>query len=372
MRIRLVEVIRLDLVLLHALRTSVGTHARRPVVIVRIETDAATGWGECSALLEPNYTEEYADGAERILQEFLVPSLLAAGTIERTLDGCLATMDCVRGNPMAKSALEMALLDAHLRESNRSLAEMLGSSRGAIDAGANVSLGSRDEVLQATELCVAAGYRRVKLKIAPGGDVANVEAIRATYPDLLLCVDANGSYDLARDDDLAALHALDRCGLTAIEQPLAPEDLLAHARLALLLKTPIMLDESVATLGTLDLVIALAAADGLCIKPARVGGIRIARAMHDRAVAAGLHCSIGGMLETGIGRSAAVTVGALPGFDLPGDLGGSARYFSPDLTPAHELIDGQLLVPTGAGIGVMPVEETLRSAQTRSSVFPAL
>jgi O-succinylbenzoate synthase len=91
--------------------------------------------------------------------------------------------------------------------------------------------------------------------------------------------------------------------------------------------------------------------------------------MHDRAHALGLSCSIGGMLESGIGRAAAIALGALAGFDLPGDLGASDRYFVPDLTAPHTLVDGELIVPDGAGLGVLLDEEEIARATIRAQLF---
>ena len=371
MRLRVVEISRLDLVLLHALRTSVGEHGRRPVLIARVIADDAEGFGECSALAEPTYTEEYADGAEAMLVDYLVPRILRGARDDLRVEERIASLDGVRGHPMAKAALEMALLDAALRAEGQSLAAYLGATQRAIPAGANVSIGSPDDVIPAVKQSLDAGYRRIKCKIAPGQDVEVVRAVRSTFPDVLLSVDANGSYDYENPEHRKVLRKLDDFGLTLIEQPLAPEDLLGHARIASDLETPIFLDETVTTLGMLRVAIALRACDGVSIKPARVGGISVAKKMHDLCRKEGLHLAIGGMLETGIGRAAALAVGALPGFDLPGDLGGSERYFSPDLTSPHELRDGCLVVPSGPGIGVVPIENVMMSARVRNRLFQA-
>ena len=371
MRLRVVEISRLDLVLLHALRTSVGEHGRRPVIIARVIADDAEGFGECSALAEPTYTEEYADGAEAVLVDHLVPRILKGARDDLRAEERIASLEGVRGHPMAKAALEMALLDASLRADGRSLGTYLGATQREIPAGANVSIGSPDDVIPAVKQSLDAGYRRIKCKIAPGQDVDVVRAVRSSFPDIVLSVDANGSYDYEDLEHRRALRKLDDFGLTLIEQPLSPDDFLGHAKIAKDLETPIFLDETVTSIGTLQAAIALRACDGISIKPARVGGIGIAKRMHDLCVEEGLHLAIGGMLETGIGRAAALAVGALPGFDLPGDLGGSERYFSPDLTSPHELREGRLVVPTGPGIGVVPIENVMMSARVRNRLFQA-
>lgn len=371
MHLRVVELARLDLVLLNALRTSVGEHGRRPVIIVRIITDESEGFGECSALAEPTYTEEYADAAEAVLVDHLIPRLMRSAYDNLDAESRVATLNGVRGHPMSKAAIEMALLDASLRSEGTSLSSYLGATQTSIAAGANISIGIPDDVVAAVAQTVDSGYTRIKCKIAPGHDLEVVRALRSTFPNLALSLDANGSYDYDDDTHRRVLRELDKFDLTCIEQPLAPDEILGHVRLAKDLDTPILLDETITSIGMLRVVIALGACDGISLKPARVGGVLVARAMHDICREEGLHLAIGGMLETGIGRAAALAVGALPGFDLPGDLGGSERYFSPDLTLPHELRDGRLVVPTGPGIGVTPLENVIASARVRNRLFQA-
>jgi O-succinylbenzoate synthase len=369
MRVRAIELLRLELDLRFPLRTSVGEHAHRPLLLLRVHTfDGASGIGECSALAEPTYTEEYADGAEAVLRDHLIPRLLADGGATSAGEG-VRRLDGVRGHAMAKAGLEMALLDAELSERGESLADYLGAKRPSIPAGANVSLGSPSSVSAEVKSVVEAGYRRVKIKIAPGADVAVVRAVRDAFPDLALSLDANGAYDLNREDHRVALLDLDAFGLVCLEQPLAPGDLVASAELCAMLETPVILDESIVRQSDFETAAALSALDGVSIKPARLGGVIAAKAMHDRAHALGLSCSIGGMLESGIGRAAAIALGALAGFDLPGDLGASDRYFVPDLTAPHTLVDGELIVPDGAGLGVLLDEEEIARATIRAQLF---
>jgi O-succinylbenzoate synthase len=263
----------------------------------------------------------------------------------------------------------MALLDAELRAAGKSLASVLGAHRRVIPAGANLSLGPPDEVVAAAGAVVQLGYRRVKCKIAPGRDVTIVRAVRAAFPDLVLSVDANGAYDLERADDVAALRALDEYGLAVLEQPLRADDLLGHARLQAELATTVVLDESIPSFGALEMALALKACGGVSVKLARLGGIGAARRVHDRCVEAGVQLTIGGMLETGIGRAAAIALGAMNGFELPGDLGASDRYFVPDLTAPHLLVAGDLAVPSGPGLGVELDEAAIAAGRVRSQHF---
>ena len=363
MQIVEVELLRLELELLVPLMTSAGEHRHRPLVIVKITTTESVGYGECSALLEPTYTEEYADGAEAVLRDQLLPRLLSGG-LAITLETGLERLRPVRGHAMAKAAVEMALLDAELSPSGTSLATYLGATKSAIPAGANVSLGLPDSVSAAVDLAVAAGYSRVKVKIAPGYDVAVLRQVRDAFPTIALSADANGAYDFDNDAHRAALLEMDSLGLACFEQPLEPGELVRSAALCEMLATPVILDESVATRSDFETAVALGALDGVSIKPARLGGLIIARGIHDRARELGLDCSIGGMLESGIGRAASIALGALPGFTIPGDLGASDRYFAPDLTAPHVLVAGELTVPDGPGLGVRIDAAVLRDSTT--------
>jgi O-succinylbenzoate synthase len=215
---------------------------------------------------------------------------------------------------------------------------------------------------------VAKGYARVKLKIDPGHDVDVVRAVRERFPDLPLQVDANGAYE---PSDIDALLALDPYALLFIEQPFAPDELLAHAQLAAHSRTPVCLDESIVSAASARDAIALGACSVVNIKAPRVGGYLEARRVHDVCVARGVPAWCGGMLETGIGRAANLALAALPGFTLTGDLSESARYFSRDLTEPFVLDDGHLAVPSGPGIGVAPLREVLTELTTTVETLTA-
>jgi O-succinylbenzoate synthase len=286
-----------------------------------------------------------------VLAGHLIPRLLAVGAFD-TLEEAMAPLAPIRGHRMAKAGIEMALLDALLRTEGRSLSAFLGATASCIVAGANVSIGTPDAVLASVAEAYAAGYRRVKCKIAPGQDLDSLSAVREAFPDVGLSADANGAYDWNDDEHRSRLIKMDALGLMALEQPLDVDDLVGHRDLAAKLVTPVMLDESVTGLASAALAIELGACDAISVKPARLGGIAVAAELHSRCTAAGVELAIGGMLESGIGRAAALAVAAMPGFSLPGDLGASERYFDPDLTAPHELRDGALWVPVGPGLGV--------------------
>lgn len=355
-----VELRRIAMPLVAPFRTSFGVETSRDVLLVRVVTADGEGWAECAAMSEPRYCSEYVDGAQHVLREFLIPALPKDGLDVQAVGRIL---DPFTGHRMAKSALETALLDAQLRAADESFGSYLGAARDRVPCGVSVGImDSVPELLDAVEAYIAEGYVRIKLKIEPGWDVEPVRAVRERFGDeLLLQVDANAAYTLA---DAQHLTGLDDLGLLLIEQPLANDDLVQHAALAKQLRTPVCLDESIESAAHAAAAVSLGACSVINIKPARVGGYLEARRIHDLASAHGIPVWCGGMLETGIGRAANVALAALPGFTLPGDTSGSHRYFATDITEPFVLADGHLDVPTGPGLGVVPLPDVLDDVTT--------
>ena len=258
---------------------------------------------------------------------------------------------------MAKGAVEMAVLDAELRDRGESFGEFLGAVRPAVDCG--VSVGIHEDVtdlLHTVEGYLEDGYRRIKLKIEPGNDVEPVRAVRERFGDILFQVDANAAYTR---DDAQHLAELDAFDLLLVEQPLPEDDILGHAELAGTVTTPICLDESITSERAAKDAIALGACRIINVKAGRVGGYLEARRVHDVCAAANVPVWCGGMLETALGRAANVALAALPNFTLPGDTSASGRYYAEDICEPFVLDDGRLHVPPGAGLGVSPILDVL-------------
>jgi len=354
--------------LVRPFRTSFGVETTRDILLVRVEMQGGSGdgegWGECVAMAEPRYSPEYVDGAQHVIEHFFAPPLLAAPDVPAaSVAELLAVFE---GHPMAKAAVEMAVLDAELRAAGVSFAEHLGATVERVPAG--VSIGITDDV--ETLLAQVAGYLddgylRIKLKIEPGTDIDRVRAVRERFgPDVALQVDANAAY---RVEDAEHLAALDELGLLLIEQPLPPDDIAGHVALSAQLATPICLDESITSAGIATDAIARKACSIVNIKAGRVGGYLEARRVHDACAAASVPVWCGGMLETGLGRAANLALAALPNFSLPGDTSASARYWETDLTEPFVLgPDGHIAVPTGPGLGVEPLPDVLDAVTTSS------
>ncbi len=367
MKLKAFELRRISLPLVAPFRTSFGVQSEREVLLIRAESPDSEGWGECVAMSEPLYSSEYLAAAEDVIKSHLLPRLFAKREV--TANSVAEALRPVRGHPMAKGAVEMAVLDAELKEAGTSFGSFLGAVRKAVDCGVSVGIAdSIEELLDTVDGYIAQGYRRIKLKIEPGWDYEPVKAVRERFGDIPLQVDANAAYSLADSRQLKKLDAFD---LLLIEQPLPEEEVRAHAKLAKIVSTPICLDESITSARAAADAIAMGACSIINIKAGRVGGYIEARRVHDVCDASGVPVWCGGMLETGIGRAANVALSALPNFKLPGDTSGSDRYYHRDITDPFVLKDGRLDVPEGPGIGVKVVKDILDEVTLSEEVIAA-
>lgn len=356
------ELRRIHLPLVRPFRTSFGTQFDREVLIVKVTTDdGVIGWAECVAMSAPLYSPEYISGCLEMMRDFLVPALNKATAIS-----AVAVAEILKpflGAQMAKAALETAVLDAELKIAGISLATYLGANKTKVPCGVSVGIApSMEALVDEVTSYVEAGYKRIKLKIEPGWDIAPVRKIRELFPDKPLQVDANQAYSR---NDSKHLKQLDEFNLLLIEQPLDEHDILGHAQLAKIMTTPVCLDESIISLHSAQDALELEATSVINIKPGRVGGYLESVRIHDYCLEKSVPVWCGGMLETGIGRAANLALAALPGFTLPGDTSASSRFFKQDITKPFEMIDGYLDVPDGIGVGVTPDMEFMNSI-TRS------
>lgn len=349
MRIEQIEVRRIELPFVAPFETSGWREVANHSLLVRLWAEGAEGWGEAPVGVGPWYNEETQATAWVIARNHLAPMLLDADITRPEDVDALYTR--VRANRMARAGFEFAAWDLFGRLQGQSLRSMLGGVRQRVDVG--VSVGVQSDIatlLRVVGAYVDAGYRRVKLKIKPGWDLEPTHAVRTTWPNLLLQVDANSIYALTDADHLARLDAYD---LLLIEQPLAHDDIFDHAKLQRRLRTPICLDESIVSPDHARWALELQACGVINIKPSRVGGLTAARQIHDMAAEAGVPVWCGGMLETGIGRAANVALASMPNFKLPGDISASDRYFRRDIVRNPFVLnpDSTLTVPDAPGSG---------------------
>jgi o-succinylbenzoate synthase len=359
----------LELPLVHFFETSFGRIDDKHFILVRADGDGASGYGECVADNDPYYSAETNETAWHIISEFIAPRVLGV-ELAHPRD-VFPALKSIRGHNMAKAAVEMAVWDLYARQRREPLWRALGGVRDRIASGVSIGIQpSLADLAVTVERELAAGYRRVKIKVKPGWDLDPVRTIRERFGSIPLMVDANAAYSA---EDAEHLAGLDEYDLMMIEQPLDYDDIAEHARLQRRLKTSICLDESIKSAGAAREAIAAGACRIINIKPGRVGGFGESIRLHDLCAGQGIPVWHGGMLESGIGRAANIHLSTLPNFTLPGDIAASKRYFSPDLIePAIEIAsDGTIPVPNDHGLGVVIRDDRVERATRRRATLSA-
>jgi O-succinylbenzoate synthase len=366
MKIDSCEILHVRLPFRHHFETSFKRSFGHEAVIVKLGSDGLFGYGESAAGSGPFYSHEDVHTAWHIIRNHLAPALKEAKIKHPSDVGPL--FHFVRGHPMAKAGVEMALWDVLARTRRVPLSSLYrGGTEGPKEIPTGISLGIEDTIEQLIDRIRTAheeGYHRIKMKIKPGWDVDAIARIRGEFPSLSLMADANAAYTLA---DAATLKRLDDFDLMMIEQPLSHDDLLDHAALQKEIRTPICLDESIKSVRDAESAAKLGACRVVNIKQARVGGPTEAIRVHDACRKAGIPVWCGGLLETGIGRLHNVALSTLPNFMLPGDVSASGRYYEKDvIDPPVELTErGTIRVPTTPGIGHEIDEKALSAVATK-------
>lgn len=329
--------------------TSFGTFQDKEFLLIEaIDQDGTVGWGESVAFSEPWYTEETVQTNAHIIKDFLIP-LLFSNPISQPED-ISKRFKHLRRNNMAKSAVEGAIWDLFAKRKQMPLSSFIGGTKTEIDVG--ISIGIQDtveELLDVIANYIKEGYKRIKVKIKPGWDVNVIRQIRAKFPAIPLMADANSAYTL---NDIDVLRQLDNYNLLMIEQPLAHDDILDHAKLQSEIATPICLDESIHSFEDARKAIELGACKIINLKIGRVGGIAESIKIHNYCAEHGVPVWCGGMLEAGVGRAHNIALTSLPQFILPGDTAGSSRYWDQDIIKPEVAVDhGVIHIPDAPGIG---------------------
>ena len=363
MRIERVRLYHLRMKLQTPFETSFGRIDSRECVLVEALSEGLSGYGECPADRDPGYSYETCGTTWHILSEFIMPQVI--GRDFSKAEALQQTTSFVRGHQMAKAGLEMALWDLLGKAQRKSLQEMLGGVRSRVEVGVSVGLQeSAQALVRRVSRYVEQGYARVKIKIKPGRDVQDAQAVRQAFPGLRLEVDANSAYTLngSGAEDASRLLPLDELGLLLIEQPLDEDDLWDHSKLQKRLRTPLCLDESITTPRHARQALEMGACRVINIKAGRVGGLSQALAIHEICRAQGIPVWCGGMLETGVGRALNLALASLPGFTLPGDISATDRYYAEDITRERFTLNGDstIDVPHGVGLGVEINREALK------------
>ena len=363
MKIEAIHMREINMPLAHPFETSFGVTTARRILLIELESEGLSAWGECVAGEHPYFSDETVDTAWHITATELAPRLLNVD-----LTGgrdCPALFAQVRGHRMAKAALENGVWELDAQRQGIALAKLLGGTREIIMCGVSIGIQATPEKLMDTiakEL--AAGYQRIKLKCKPGWDSSIFAMVRERWPDILLSCDANSAYSL---DDADRIAEWDRFKLLMIEQPLWYDDFFFHAELQRRIRTDICLDECIRNHRDARAALELGSGRILNIKVGRVGGFTEAIAVHDAAQQMGVAVWCGGMLETGIGRSHNIALSSLPNFSLPGDVSASKRYWVEDIIAPEVTVSaaGEIIVPTTPGRGFEVRRERIASLTVR-------
>jgi O-succinylbenzoate synthase len=368
MKIEQVDLFHVEIPLVSPFRTSFYEEINKVCILLRLRSGGLDGWGECVAMEGPWYSYESTGTAWMILKDYLVPALM--GQEIAAPGDVIKMMAAVRGHPMTKACLENAVWSWFALSEGKPLSRLLGGTRSRVDVGVSVGIQpSLNKLAEVVDGYLAAGYRRIKLKIEPGWEYEPLALVRQGYPDLRLMADANSAFTL---DDIPLFQRMDDLGLLMIEQPLSYEDIADHARLQAAIRTPICLDESIHGVEDLRAAIDLQACRVLNMKQGRVGGLSNALTIYQMCQSARIALWCGGMLETGIGRAVNIHLASLSGFTLPGDISASARYFNEDIVEPPFVLnaaDSTISVPTSAGIGVEVCMDRVRKVTLRSEIL---
>ncbi len=355
--------------LVHPFVTSFGKTTDRRILLIELQAEGMTAWGECVAGEHPYFSDEMIDTAWLVMQQELITRVVGQDIESGTLVPEL--LQQVRGHRMAKAALENAVWDLEAQIKKVPLAKLLGGTRERIACG--VSIGMQPTLAQQLEKVeheVNAGYQRIKLKCQPGYDAVMFAAVRERWPDILLSCDANSAYTLADADHIATW---DKFKLLMIEQPLWSDDFYFHAQLQRRISTAICLDECIRNRRDAQAALELGAAKIINIKVGRVGGFTEAIAIHDIAQRYGVPVWCGGMLESGVGRAHNIALSSLPNFTLPGDVSASRRYWTEDIIEPEVTVSsaGEIAVPTAPGRGFAVRSDRVAGLTVRQHRFTA-
>jgi len=370
MRIDAIILRELHMPLVRPFETSFGVTRNRRIVLAEIQSEGLIGWGECTAGERPFFSGESTDTAWQVLINELGP-MLAAESPEHG-GACPRIFRAVRGNPMAKAALENAIWDLEAQREGISLSQLLGGVRESISCGVSLCIQSSiPELLSIVERELAAGYQRIKLKCKPGWDVEVFERVRSRWPGILLSCDANSAYRLHDQEHLESFDAFD---LLMIEQPLWHDDFYFHSMLQKRLNTPICLDESIRNRRDALAAIEMGSCKIINIKLGRVGGFSEAIAVHNAALERGIPVWCGGMLESGIGRAHNIALSTLEGFTLPGDVSASARYWTNDIIEPEVTVsaEGEIAIPDTPGRGYEARTDLIEKLTVRKETIRAM
>jgi O-succinylbenzoate synthase len=367
MKIEAITLREIRLPLVHFFETSFGRVYSRRILLLTASCEGVAGWGECVAGEDPFYSSEWIETAWATIKDYLAPAVLGRSFVAaHEVSGLMAK---VRGHRMAKATIENAAWDAEAKQKQQPLWKLLGGTTREIECGVSIGIqDSIEQLLDKVETELAAGYRRIKVKVKPGWDINVLERIRSRWPDIVLSCDANSAYRL---DEVEHLRKFDRFELLMIEQPLWNDDIYYHARLQRELKTAICLDESIRHARDAATAVETGACRIVNVKVGRVGGFSEARKVHDVCQDNNVPVWCGGMLESGVGRAHNIALSTLQNFRLPGDVSASKRYWAEDIIEPEVVVSAQgtIMVSDEPGTGYRIREHLIERLAVRKETF---
>jgi len=358
MNVASIQIYRVAMPLVYPFRTAFGDNDVIESILVAMSDGQHTGWGESASWGAPAYSPECAPAQFLVSRDFIAPALI--GQEIASGEALQYQLRHIKGNFFAKGAFDLAWWDLHARIQGVPLWRLIRGQGAVVDAGADFGImESIDALLDAMDEAVEQGYKRVKLKYRPGWELEMIRRVRKRFPHLTIHIDCNSAYTL---NDIDMFRELDQYDLVMIEQPLAYDDLLDHARLQSQIQTPICLDESITSVDKARKAIEIDAARWVNIKLGPVGGLTNAIAIHNLCQDHGIPCWVGGMLESAIGQWHSMALAALPNIHYPSDIFPSSRFYRHDL--AEPIIEhsgpSQFQLLDAPGIGATPRPDLLR------------
>lgn len=364
MKIKSIELIEIQLPLVHFFETSFGRTYERRIILVRVEdADGDEGWGEITCGEEPGYSDEWTDSAWVTTEKVLAP-MVVGNEVESAAE-VWNLMKWARGHRMSKAGIETACWDLEAKKLGVPLWRHIGGVKSEIECGVSIGIqDSIEQLLDKIRIELDAGYKRIKIKISPRWDYDVIKAVRKEFGDILLMGDANSAYTLA---DVDKLKSLDEFNLMMLEQPLPHDDIIDHAKLQREIKTPICLDEPIKSPDDARKAIELKSGKIINLKNGRVGGHSQSKQIEAICRENNIPVWCGGMLESGIGRAHNIAIATLAGYTMPGDVSASKRYWHEDIiTPAVEVsATGTITAPEGPGIGFEIRGDRIEKSTTR-------
>jgi O-succinylbenzoate synthase len=368
MRIEEISLTHVRVPLVESFRISSGSAVEKDAIVIAVRSEGLTGYGESSPMAGAFYSSDTPERSWEELRTVVVPALL--GREFASAAEWNAVLDTLPAGKFTVTGPETALWDLAAQRARLSLATFLGGSKTAVESGLAIGLYDKPaEMLARIERYLADGYKRVKIKIEPGRDVQLVRAVRQTFGDIPLYVDANGAYSLG---DLDIFRRLDEENLMMFEQPFPGPDLEALAELQAQVKTPVCLDESLESAAQLRRAIELGSARIANFKLQRIGGFYHALEMLAICREHDVPAWVGTMPELGIGGAQGIALASLDGFVYPTDVEASTRWFSGDIvSPLIEVRNGCIEVPSAPGLGYQVSASALKRYAVASETFSA-